>query len=339
MGTDLERQTPQAVTVSGRARQLIERSLAPSTQAAYQSDMAAWASEGVSIPADPAAILEALTRWHHDSGLAPSTLTRRAAALSTAHRLKGYPSPCQEPAVRHLLRGIRGDAAEEAESRGRGKAEAVKAGTLRAMLPEPVPASLPLSVDAKGNARRDRAAQTQALRDARDRALLLLGFSAALRRSEIVALNVGDITRDGYSGLIVNVRRSKTDQEGKGANIGIPSGGLGAMTAEALDAWLALSGISSGPLFRPIDRHGNVRPSRLTPESANRIVQDRATMAGLDAEGISAHSLRSGYITTQAQRKVPEYQIQRVSRHASVKVLRDYIRDATIWDDTPDLQV
>ncbi len=338
MSVDVEVHRPVSVDISPRGRELIAQSLATATQHAYARDLEAWAAEGVTLPANPAAIVDVLARWH-DSGLAPSTLTRRTAGLSTAHRLSGFSSPCHDPAVRYTLTGIRREAAEETTRRGRGKARAVKADALRRILPAPVSATMPLRIDRKGNAHRDRKGQAQRLRDARDRALLLIGFAGALRRSELVALNAEDLTQDGHRGIRLDIRRSKTDQEGKGETVGIPSGGLGADTAEAVETWIALAGTETGPLFRPIDRHGNVRTTRLTPEAANRIVQDRAALAGMDTEGISAHSLRAGYITTQAERNIPEHRIQRVSRHRSAMVLRGYIRDATIWENTPDLAV
>lgn len=336
MGTDIQARRPETLDVSSRGRDLIAQSLATSTQHAYRRDLEAWAAEGVTVPADPAAIVDTLARWH-DQGLAPATLTRRAAGLSTVHALAGYPSPCRTPAVQHALTGIRREAAGETNRRGRGKAQAVKADTLRRILPEP--RALASTIVEKRSASERRAEQAALLRDTRDRALLLIGFAGALRRSELVALNVEDVTRDGHRGIRVDIRRSKTDQEGKGETVGIPAGGMGADVAEALESWLMLSGITEGPLFRRIDRHGNVRPQRITPEAANRIVQARAEAAGVDADGISAHSLRAGYITTQAERNVPEHRIQRVSRHRSAMVLRGYIRDATIWENTPDLAV
>lgn len=336
MGTDLEARRPETLDVSQRSREVIAQSLATSTQAAYRRDLDAWAAEGVTIPADPASIVDALTRWH-DQGLAPSTLTRRAAGLSTVHALAGFPSPCHAPAVRYALKGIRREAAGESKRRGRGKARALKADTLRRILP-PSP-TFSSDVDATRTIATRQAENAARLRDARDRCLILLGFAGALRRSELVALDVDSITRDGHRGLRLDIRRSKTDQEGKGETVGIPSGGLGADAAEALDAWLLLSGITDGPLFRGITRHGKVRPTRLTAEAANRIIQSRAEAAGVDVDGLSAHSLRAGYITTQAERNIPEHRIQRVSRHRSAMVLRGYIRDATIWENTPDLAV
>jgi integrase len=230
-------------------------------------------------------------------------------------------------AVRSHLIALRRTAAQ-GPKRGRGKAKALAPRDLRRMIGTEATCAISLETTGKGPR---QAAAASLLRETRDRALLLLGFCAALRRSELVALDVEDVTQDGARGLLVSIRRSKTDQEGEGATVAIPYGGLGTDTAEALETWRALSGITSGPLFRSVDRHGNLG-DRITPETANRIVKDRAKSAGVDATGLSAHSLRAGYVTAQALRNTPEHRIQAVTRHRSAEVLRDYIREATVMD-------
>ena len=325
--------TPATPAVSARAGELIGQRYAEGTATAYAQDRAAWEAAGVSIPTDPRDIVEVLTAWH-DAGLSPATLTRRTASLSTLHSLAGYPSPAKSEAVRSVLIGIRRETAR-GEKRGRGQARAVTPAELRRMIGEPRPVALPLR-STRGRLCADRAGNADVLRHARDRAVLLLGFCAALRRSELVALTTDDVKRDGRRGLLITLRRSKTDQEGKGATVAIPYGGLGTETAEAVETWLALSGITAGPLFVSVTRHGTLGRS-ITPEAVNRIVQARAAAAGVDAAGLSAHSLRAGYVTAQAARNVPEYRIQTVTRHRSAEVLRAYIRAATIMDRTPDL--
>lgn len=324
---------PTSIVVSDRARSLIQQRYAEGTATAYANDRAAWEAEGITLPADPQRVVEVLTAWH-DTGLSPSTLTRRTASLSTLHSLAGYPSPAKAEAVRSVLIGIRRESAR-GEKRGRGQARAITPAELRRAVGEPVAQAFPVQ-EVRGKFQADKAGQAEALRRARDRAMLLVGFCAALRRSEIVALDAGDISQDGHRGLLVTIRRSKTDQEGEGATIAIPFGGLGTDTAEALEAWRTMSGITSGPLFVGVNRHGGLG-NRITAESANRIVQARAAEGGVDPAGLSAHSLRAGYVTAQAARNVPEYRIQTVTRHKSAEVLRAYIRAATVMERTPDL--
>lgn len=321
------------LTISDRSRELHQDRFAGGTITAYRGDREAWEAEGVAIPAGAGEIVDTLTRWH-DAGLSPATITRRAASLSTLHRISGHPSPMETEAVRSHLIALRRNAAK-GEKRGRGRARAITPQELRQTVGDAPACAFPIRIR-RGKTAQDRAGRAATLRLARDRALILLGFCAALRRSEIVALDVDDVSQEGHRGLLVGVRRSKTDQEGEGATIAVPYGGLGTETAEALEAWRALSGITSGPLFVGIDRHGNLG-GRLTPEAANRIVQARAQQAGVNPEGLSAHSLRAGYVTAQARRNTPEHRIQAVTRHRSAEVLRGYIREATVMDRAPDL--
>ena len=163
----------------------------------------------------------------------------------------------------------------------------------------------------------------------RDRAILLMGFAGALRRSEIVSLNVNDV-RFSPDAMTIRLPYSKTDQEGEGATIKIPRvpARLQLCPVTALKTWLRDAEIEEGPLFRPFDRWGHPRKGRLTGQSVALIVKRAAEMAGLDQKLFSGHSLRAGFITNAAQIDVPEWKIQRVSRHKSSAVLRRYIRAA-----------
>jgi integrase len=120
----------------------------------------------------------------------------------------------------------------------------------------------------------------------RDRALLLLGFAGALRRSELVGLDVVDVT-EGADGLTVRLRRSKTDQEGAGRTVGIPYGS-NAVTCpvRAWLAWLVVSGITEGAVFRPADRHGHIGAIRLTAQAVALVLKRRAARAGLDPDEV-----------------------------------------------------
>ncbi|MDB5058968.1 MAG: xerD [Chloroflexi bacterium] len=134
----------------------------------------------------------------------------------------------------------------------------------------------------------------------RDRALLLLGFAGAFHRSELVALDISDVARN-RDGVVVTVRRSKTDQEGMGRDVGSPYGSTpAACPVRALVDWQEASGIHGGALFRPIDRHGNLRPTRLTAQSVALVVKRAASAAGLDATLYAGHSLRAGLATAAA---------------------------------------
>jgi integrase len=165
----------------------------------------------------------------------------------------------------------------------------------------------------------------------RDRALLLLGFAGAFRRSELVALNVEDIeeTKDG---LKVTIRRGKTDQEGQGATIAIPRGAV-ACPAAAFKAWICIAGITNGPVFRPIAKGERLKHGRLTDRSVAKIVKAHAARVGLDPVNFSGHSLRSGFLTSAAARGASIFKMADQSRHKSMDTLRGYIRDAEIFKD------
>lgn len=178
--------------------------------------------------------------------LRPVTLTRRMAAISIAHQRHGYPSPTTEPRVREILKGIR-------RTHGTAQREAAPAviGEIRRMV-----ARLP-----EGTA------------GARDRALLLVGFAGALRASELVELDAADL-EPSDRGLLLVLRRSKTDQEGRGDRVALPYGReTETCPVRALRGWLEVGGITDGPIFRPVDRHGRVGSGRLTTQAVSLVVK------------------------------------------------------------------
>jgi integrase len=167
--------------------------------------------------------------------------------------------------------------------------------------------------------------------DVRDRALLLLGFAGAFRRSELVSFNVDDV-RVVANGLEVTLRRSKTDQEGEGRLIGVPYGSNPATCpVRAMRAWLDRSEMLDGPLFRAVDRGGNVGPTRLTAAAVALIVKRHAQRIGLDPARFAGHSLRAGFATSAALAGVDALEISRQTGHKSLSMVQRYTRPATIW--------
>ena len=157
-----------------------------------------------------------------------STLTRRLAAVSIAHDARDLPNPVRSPLVRATMRGIR---------REHGAAQRQAKPLLRE--------DLFVVLGGMGDQ----------LKDLRDQALLLLGFAGGLRRSELVAVTCNDLERV-QQGIILSIRRSKTDQEGVGRKIGIPLGRTIHCPVRALEHWLSAARVEEGPVFRPVDRHG-----------------------------------------------------------------------------------
>ena len=234
-----------------------------------------------------------------------STITRRLAAISQYHQAAGYESPTHELLVRKTMAGIR---------REKGTAPAGKSpvliDTLRAIATQ-----LPDSLAGK-----------------RDRALLLLGFAGAFRRSELVRLDVADLPF-GKKGLVVTLRKSKTDPEGQGRQVGIPYGSHPeTCPLRAVQDWLAAAEIESGALFRGI-RHGKLLAERLCDRSVALAVKRCAKLIGLDPAVFGGHSLRSGFCTSAAEANVSERSIMNQTGHRSLTVLRGYIRRGELFLD------
>ncbi|MGH7727368.1 MAG: site-specific integrase [Vulcanimicrobiaceae bacterium] len=161
-------------------------------------------------------------------------------------------------------------------------------------------------------------------------ALLLVGFVGALRRSELVALDRGDL-RAREEGVVLAIRRSKTDPEAAGREIGIPRAEE-LCPVRALEGWLAHAPDDGGPVFRAIDRHGKLR-ARLSSHAVGEILKRRAAAVGLDPDELGGHSLRSGFATAAARAGATEEAIARQTGHRSLAVLRTYIRRGNLFED------
>ncbi|MFH1517155.1 MAG: site-specific integrase, partial [Pseudomonadota bacterium] len=234
-----------------------------------------------------------------------STLELRLSAIRHAHDLAGHDSPTNSREVAVVMQGIR-----RQHGRTPKKKHALLVGDIMAIAGR-------LSEDLRGH---------------RDRALLLLGFCGGFRRSELVGLDVGDIDFRA-EGLTVTIRKAKTDQDSVGRTIGIGHG-ANELTCPvtAIRRWLTASGLTGGPLFRAIDRHGLLRRGRLTDRSVARIVKRLGGQVGLDPKVLGGHSLRSGFATSAAAAGIEEREIARQTGHRSLVVLRGYIQQGTAFD-------
>jgi integrase len=173
------------------------------------------------------------------------------------------------------------------------------------------------------------------LQGCRDRALLLAGFAGGFRRSELAALDIEDVS-ETEDGLILRVRRSKTDPEGQGTAVALPYGSAAATCpVRSYRAWIDRARITEGPAFRGVDRYGRVGTGRLNPGSIARIVKRAAAAAGLDPQAYAGHSLRAGFATQAFLNGVTEVAIMRQTRHKSLNTLRKYIRDRSLFRDNP----
>jgi integrase len=165
----------------------------------------------------------------------------------------------------------------------------------------------------------------------RDRARILLGFSGAFRRSELIGFDVQDCAF-GRDGLTVTLRKSKTDQTSAGRKIGIPYGSNpSTCPVRTIQSWLEQAGVGTGPLFRSIHRHGHVQPGPLSGSDVARVVKKLAIRAGLDPAKYAGHSLRSGHATSAAIAGASERSIMNQTGHRSVQMVRRYIRDGNLF--------
>ncbi len=294
--SDDSRQSAAAV------RALISAAVAPNTRRAYRQDLTDFFQWGGTVPCSSDMLAAYIAK--RVETLSSHTICRRVVGISRAHVSQGLPDPAKSDLVRTVLRGVR---------RTRGMAQRQVAPLLKPDLLS----MLLLMSGTKG---------------IRDRALLLLGFASALRRTELVMLDVEHL-QFVKEGVIVTLHRSKTDQDGVGRKIAVPYGRTQACPVKALEAWLRHAQITMGAVFRRIEKGGEVLETRLTAQSVALIVKSYARAAGLNADEISGHSLRAGLITSAAQAGVPLHKIQLQSGHRSVEMLARYIRDATLFEN------
>jgi site-specific recombinase XerD len=277
------------------------------TRRAYHSDFSlfqAWC-EGKGVTALPSTpeTLAAFLAAEAKRGAKTSTISRRLAAIRYAHKLAGHESPSNSEAVKATIRGIR---------RSLGSAPVRKKPATSDKI---VAMADALGCDIKG---------------LRDRAIILLGFAGAFRRSELVTLDVRDL-EFCIGGLRVTIRAIKTDQEGQGTTIGIVIGSTACPVA-AVRTWLEAAKITEGPVFRSI-RKGGIVGKRLSGRSVADVVKSCVRRTGLDAADFSGHSLRAGFLTSAAGRGASIFKMMDVSRHRSVDTLRGHVRDADLFRD------
>lgn len=290
----------------GKAAEFIAESQAGNTRRGYAADwrdFEAWCARynKIAIPAAPADVAIYLSDLAGRAKV--STVRRRAAALAYFHRRAGHDNPVAHAGVKATISGIR---------RKLGSAPKKKAA---------------LTSDLVAQALRKVPTDLSGLRD---RALIAIGFAAALRRSELVDLNVNDIERHP-KGIVLEIRRSKTDQAGKGKFKAIPHGKKLRAPA-ALDAWLEAADISDGPIFRGV-RGDTVLAAALCDRQVARIVKARASAIGLDADLFAGHSLRSGYITSADDAGAELASIAKHAGHAKLDTTLGYVQVADAFRD------
>lgn len=310
-GTDLQRLIKQA-------EQYITEAKSTSTRRGYKRDWQQYcywcSSHNIDpLPARYETIVLYITHLANEHRV--STISRSMTAISQAHKLSGFPSPCAAPIVSEALKGIKKKLGVNQK-----RAKPLVWVDLKKVIDQTPPTFL----------------------GRRDGALLLLGWAGALRRSEVVAIDYEDI-EFRPEGMAITIRRSKTDQEGEGYVLGIPLAKEERYCPTTrIRHWIDLARITSGPLFFAIGSAGGKwfyvntqEHHRLSDRMVNEIVKKYVSLAGISPAGYSGHSLRAGFVSEAASKQTPEYSIQLHTRHRSTKILRGYIRNSSIFADNP----
>lgn len=290
--------TGTTAKLSTEARQLISESIADNTRLAYKKDITRFLDFGeCGFPASPEDVA------NYIAGCAdthkPSTLERWLVSIGRLHTTKGYDNPCTTETVRSVLKGIR----------------RTKSTKQRRVSPVLIDDLLKIV-----------GAMSDNERNIRDRAIILLGFSGALRRSEIVALS-----RDSFSfrgnAMIVELAKSKTNQAGAPDIVGIGRAKNPLLCPiMAVQEWLKVNPRDCP--FPGINKWGFIEYENICDRTVARIVKKHCQLAGIDEEAVSGHSLRAGYATSAALQGVPIWRIKRQTRHKKIEMLDIYIRDA-----------
>jgi site-specific recombinase XerD len=308
----------------------VDAARADNTLRGYRSDWqewAAWCSDErlAPLPADAGSISRYLAFLAHH-GVKVTTMSRRLSALRLAHRLGGFADPTTDPRVTTVWEGIR-------------RTHGAPVDQAAPLMPPELYDVVEACPDEKRWRSGDRPPEPD-LAGHRDRALLLVGFVAALRRSELAALTV-DQLGEHANGAVLALPRSKTNQHGdKTELVVLPrAGDPRRCPVRALRRWLELARIDDGAVFRRVTKANAPGRSGLNPGSINQIVQRAIARAGLDPAPYSAHSLRAGFVTYAHLRGASDRAIAHQTRHRSLAALGGYVRVNEAWVDNAATQL
>jgi len=294
------------VALDDRARRYIRAGTPEATRRAYAGDVKRFKAfcDGLGLDVLPSSA-DTVIRYISalaEEGLKVGTIRRALASISKAHKSAGLSSPTEAESVKLAIKGI-----------------AAEHGSAQKQAP-------PTLVDDARNL--VAALDVGSARGSRDAAMILIGFAAALRRSEIVGLDVGDAAFV-TEGVVLTIRKSKTDQTGEGAAVAIHHGqNPETCPVRALRRWMSAADITTGPVFRTIDAGGNLLEGRASDRAVDRAIKRAAKLAGLDDRKFSGHSLRAGLATQAALNGHGIEAIARQCRHKNTDTTLKYIRIA-----------
>ena len=315
----------------GRLEAFAAQAQAPNTTKAYAADLEDfrhWCKkmDREWLPAEPKTI--GLYLGARAEELSLSTLERRLAAIASVHKEEGYESPATvaEGPLRKIWKGL-----VREKTRRQDGAPPLLVEDLKSII-EHLP---------RYSSSEEGPTGELTLTALRDRALLLVGWTGALRRSELVALTTEDIQFIEGEGVNVYVRRSKADQEAEGLVKGLPYGSnRKTCPVTALRQWLraaeeTVEGAFEGDVFRRFYRGESIGESAMTAQYVSTVLKRHAESAGLDPEEYSAHSLRAGFITQAIRAGKAERRVKEHSGHSSWETFNRYVEEAGTFQDNP----
>ena len=286
-------------SIRHKALHFISNSKSPNTLRAYKSDWKqfekwCFANEMVSLPSSPQTVVFYIT--HLSGSYKVSSIKRKVACLSEAHRMSGMKNPVHSNIVEETLKGV-----SRTLGTAPSKKKAIRLSDIRQILP-----LLPESIIG-----------------IRDKALLLIGFAGGFRRSELVKLDISDIEFTD-SGITIHIKKSKTDQEGAGYYKTIGKGrNITTCPVTTLKYWIEASGITEGKLFRSITK-GGVIGNSLSTNSVSKIIKKCISLIGLNASDFAGHSLRSGFISEAKEAGIMNELIMKMTNHKTASMISEY---------------
>ncbi|WP_444939572.1 site-specific integrase [Microbulbifer sp. JMSA002] len=299
----LEKNTPSTLGGTGELltdegiQKYLSAATSDNTRRAYRSAIRQFEKWGGRLPTDGGTLVRYVLGRAEE--LNPRTLDLHLTAIGQWHQYQGMLNPVTDPLVQKTMRGVR---------RTHGK---------------PKEKSKALSLQHIASMTRYLRTQSQTRKNARDLALILVGFFGAFRRSELVAIQVENLVWE-EEGVIVRLPKSKTDQSGEGMMRALPFGAPEACPARALKTWLKVSGIESGPVFRAVNRWDTVQSRQLNPAAINDLLKNLGASCGFDfVDELSSHSFRRGLSTSAAREKIGFELIKKQGGWKS---------DATVWE-------
>ena len=278
-----------------KAQAYIAAATADNTRRTYQSAIRQFIAWGGKLPTTQQQLSEYIV--DRAQQVSPRTLQLHVTAIRQWHVSQRMPPPTEGARVQKLLKGI-----GRVHAKPREQAKALSFQQVKTLC--------------------DVLRANDSLKAWRDTALILIGFAGAFRRSELVGIDYEHIV-SSVEGLLITVPTSKTDQFGEGVTKVIPRSDSDYCPAKALEVWLNRSAISSGAVFRPINRWGQLAEKAMTPSAVNTVLKQAAGAAGMESSTlISGHSLRRGAATSAAKAG---------ANFKQIKAMGGWKSDATVW--------